>query len=86
MNISRQAKDLHPLNIMNIFREAKQLLETKVQSEMTEEELTTVKAALIPLTILPCFNDVTTSQGLEALARLIEEHPNGRVRHADKRH
>ncbi len=57
----------------NIFRLAKQLLRTKPIGEMTGKELTAVKAALIPLNILPEFNDKTISQGLEELSRLFDE-------------
>lgn len=57
----------------NIFREAKQLLNTTLVSEMSYEEVLTVKAAVIPLNILPQFNDMTTDEGLEELAQLFEE-------------
>lgn len=57
----------------NIFREAKELLDTKPIEEMTQEEVTIVKAATIPLNILPEFNDMTTDEGLEELARLFDE-------------
>lgn len=57
----------------NIFREAKQLLATKAINEMNQEEVLTVKAAMIPLTILPQFNDMTPDEGLEDLARLFEK-------------
>ncbi|GAI95865.1 unnamed protein product [marine sediment metagenome] len=61
----------------NIFREAKQLLETKSILEMTQEEVLTVNAAQIPLDILPEFNHMTTLEGLEVLARLLEEASRG---------
>jgi len=57
----------------NIFREAKELLNTKPIEEMTQEELLMVKTAFMPLTLLPQFNDMTTDQGLEYLSRLFEE-------------
>ena len=44
----------------NIFREAKELLNTKPIEEMTQEELLMVKTAFMPLTLLPQFNDMTT--------------------------
>ncbi|MBU1173099.1 MAG: hypothetical protein KKD44_26345 [Proteobacteria bacterium] len=57
----------------NIFREAKQLLATKTVLTMTENEVQTVKAATIPLNLLPQFNDMTTDEGLDYLARLFDE-------------
>lgn len=57
----------------NIFRQAKELLHTKRVWEMTAEEVLTVKAAQIPLDILPEFSDKTTDEGLEELAWLFEE-------------
>lgn len=57
----------------NVFREAKDLLRDKNIFELNEEELTTVKPALIPLDILPEFNDKTTDQGLEELAKIWDE-------------
>ncbi|HUV56858.1 MAG TPA: hypothetical protein VMV84_06455 [Dehalococcoidales bacterium] len=56
----------------NLFRQAKQLLDTK-DGEMTEEEQKLVGAAEIPLLILPEYNDVTISEGLEELATMVEE-------------
>lgn len=61
----------------NIFREAKQLLATKPVEEMTQEEVTTVKAATIPLDILPEFDDLTILEGLEELAKIFEEKHEG---------
>ena len=57
----------------NIFKQAKQLLKTKPIEEMTEVEVLTVKAATIPLKILPDFNGMTTDEGLGELARLFDE-------------
>lgn len=54
----------------NIFRQAKELLQAKSIDEMTQEEVLTIKAATIPLDILPEFSDMTTEEGLEYLARL----------------
>lgn len=64
----------------NIFREAGELLETKPFSDMNGEELITVKAALIPLGILPEFSDLTTLDGLKGLARLFDEASGGHRR------
>lgn len=57
----------------NIFREAKQLLRDKPVSEMDEEELHIVNAATIPLNLLKMFNDKTTDEGLEELAKIVED-------------
>lgn len=57
----------------NIFREA-QLLRGKHLLEMSREEQETVSAAEIPLTILARYNDMTTEEGLEDLARMVEEN------------
>ena len=57
----------------NIFREAKELLDTKDGRKMTEEEQELVSAAMIPLNILPHFNDMTIGEGLEELARIVDE-------------
>lgn len=61
----------------NLFRQAKQLLDKKAGgSELTEEELQLIHTAIIPLMIktdgiFP--EDMTISQGLEELARIVEE-------------
>ena len=57
----------------NIFREARKLLRDKPILEMTGEELITVKAALIPLDILPEFNNLTTLEGLERLEGIYDD-------------
>jgi len=57
----------------NLFRQAQLLLRSKTVLEMNEQELITVKAAQIPLGLLPRFNDLTTDQGLGELARILEE-------------
>jgi len=57
----------------NIFRQAKELLHTKPIKEMAKEEVLTVKAATIPLDILPEFNDMTIDEGLEELVHLRAE-------------
>jgi hypothetical protein len=58
----------------NIFREAKLLLETKKESEMTEDERCTVNAALIPFNIkgFPLSKEITISEGLEIMAKIVE--------------
>lgn len=57
----------------NIFKQAKQLLDTKPVEEMNYEEVLTVKTAMIPLNILPEFNDINIDEGLEKLAKLLDE-------------
>lgn len=57
----------------NVFKEAKRLLAEKSIDQMTLDEVQTVKAAMIPLTILPQFNDMTTEKGLESMAQLFDE-------------
>jgi len=65
----------------NIFRQAQALLQQKPISEMNEEELHIVNAATIPLTMLKMFNGKTTDEGLDELAKIVEdkdhaeEHP-----------
>lgn len=59
----------------NIFREAKQLLDTKEGSEMTEEELRLVNRAIMPLVMKTngvFREDITIAEGLEELAKLTE--------------
>lgn len=58
----------------NIFREAQQLLRWKPFLEMSKEEQEIVSAAEMPLTILAKYNDMTTEEGLEALAQIVEEN------------
>ena len=58
----------------NIFRQAKNLLDTKAGREWTEEEWEVFGAAMIPLTILARYNDMATREGLEDLARIVEEN------------
>ena len=60
----------------NPFRQAQQLLKTKPIGEMDYEEVLTVRDAVMPLTILPDFNDMTTDEGLEELAQLFDEAYN----------
>lgn len=61
----------------NIFRQARQLLDKKDNgAELTEEELQLINAALIPLMgkadgLFP--EDSTIGEGLEELAKIVEE-------------
>ncbi len=55
----------------NIFKQAKALLLSKSILDMDEEELTTVNAAQIPLNMSE-FNDKTTDEGLEELAKMFD--------------
>lgn len=58
---------------VNIFRQAKQLLDAKPVSEMTDEEVKMVDRATMPLLMLRHYNDIPISDGLEELAMLVEE-------------
>ena len=61
----------------NIYRQAAQLLEKKDRgAELTEEELALINTAIIPLMvntdgIFP--DDITIAEGLDELAKMIEE-------------
>jgi len=58
----------------NLFLEAKQLLKKKDSgSELTEEELELINTATIPLMLLPEYNNIPINQGLEKLAKILEE-------------
>ncbi|MBA7696962.1 hypothetical protein ES703_105620 [subsurface metagenome] len=59
----------------NIFREAKQLLDKKdAGAQLSEEEQGLIDLALMmPLLMLPKYNDTPLSDGLEELAKLVEE-------------
>ena len=60
----------------NIFREAKQLLDTKEGSEMTEEELRLVNRAIMPLIMKTngiFQEDSTIAEGLEELAKIVDD-------------
>lgn len=56
----------------NLFRQAKELLDNKGGQEMTEDELKLIGVATIPLMLLPKYNDIPISIGLEELARMVE--------------
>lgn len=57
----------------NIFREARDLLKTKPFEEMNGEEIITVKAAVIPLIILPEFSNKTTDESLRILEKIFDK-------------
>ena len=57
----------------NIFRQAKQLLNHKPVLEMNAEELEIVNTATMPLLLLRCFSDMPINDGLEELAKMVEE-------------
>lgn len=58
----------------NTFRQALEILDTKNGDELTEDEQELVAAAMIPLFLLPQFNDMPVGEGLEELARIVEEN------------
>ena len=66
----------------NIFRQAKQLLDTKRGDEMSEEELQLIGTATIPLMVKSCPfpEDITVGEGLEELAKIIEEEKSHEAR------
>jgi len=64
-------------NNNNIFRQAKQLLNEKPVLEMNEEELEIVNTATMPLLLLRHFSDMTINNGLEELAKMVEEGKTG---------
>lgn len=55
----------------NIFRQALEILHKN--GEMTEEEQELLAAATIPLDLMPQFSNLTTRQGLEDLAKIVED-------------
>lgn len=57
----------------NIFRQTKQLLRDKSPLELNGEELEVVKMATMPLLLLRMFNRKTIDEGLEELAKIVEE-------------
>lgn len=65
-------------NNNNIFRQAKQLLQEKPVLEMSEEELQIINTATMPLLLLRHFSDMTINDGLEELAKMVDEaHKDG---------
>lgn len=57
----------------NIFREALVLLSTRNGQGMSDEESETVALAMIPLMVLPEYSEVPIGEGLEDLAKILEE-------------
>ena len=57
----------------NIFREALMLLSTRNGQGMSEEEAETIALAMIPLMLLPEYSNTPISEGLEDLAKMVEE-------------
>jgi hypothetical protein len=57
----------------NIFREATLLLATRNGQGMSDEERETVEVAMIPLMLLPKYSDMSIGEGLEDLAKMLEE-------------
>ena len=59
----------------NIFRRAKQLLDTKRGDEMSEDELKLIATAEIPFLIRNCpyLKDMPVRDCLEVLAKIVEE-------------
>ena len=62
---------------VNIFRQAKQLLDKKDSgAELTEEEFQLINTAIIPLMVKtngPFPDDITIGEGLEELAKMTED-------------
>jgi len=58
----------------NLFSEALDLIDSKSQFDMTEEEKATVGAAMIPLMVLPRYKDTPIGEGLKELSKIIEEN------------
>ncbi len=57
----------------NIFRQAKQLRQEKPVLEMNEEELEIVKIATMPILLLRQFSEIPIDDGLEELAKMVDE-------------
>lgn len=60
----------------NIFRQARELLEKKDSgAQLTEEELQLLNTAIIPLMVTNGIfpKDITISEGLEELAKMVGE-------------
>jgi len=62
---------------MNLFRQAAELLKAKDAGvELTEDELKLINTAIIPLMVKTdgiFSEDITISEGLDALAKIVEE-------------
>ncbi|GAI52942.1 unnamed protein product [marine sediment metagenome] len=61
-------------NNNNIFRQAKQLLNEKPVLEMNDKEFGIVNTATMPLLLLHEFSDRSIDDGLEELAKKVDEH------------
>lgn len=61
------------LSTPNIFSEALTLLSTRNGHGMSDEEAETVAVAMIPLMLLSQYSDIPIGEGLEELARIVEE-------------
>jgi len=72
--------------LTNIFREAQQLLDTKADQAWSEEEWVVFGAAMIPLDRQAKYNDMTTREGLEVLARMFEENEDAEGGPEPRRH
>lgn len=58
----------------NLFRQAAELLRAKdAGAELTKEERELINTAIIPLMILPQYNDTSIAIGLGELAEILEE-------------
>lgn len=56
-----------------IFREALVLLSTKNGRQMSQDEAETVATAILPLMVLPEYSHIPIGEGLEDLAKTLEE-------------
>lgn len=56
----------------NIFRVALEILDNKNGDELAKDEQKLLSAAMIPLFLLPQFNDMHLREGLEELAKIVE--------------
>jgi len=61
------------LSTTNIFHEALMLLSTRNGQGMSDEERETVSTAIIPLMLLSQYSDIPIGEGLEDLAKMVEE-------------
>lgn len=57
----------------NLFRRALEIHSRKLGSQLTEEEEKLLSAAMIPLNILPQYQDIPIDLGLQELAEIVEE-------------
>jgi len=66
--------------MVNVFREALDLLHNKKPGELTDKEQQIISVATIPLHVLSKFRDVSVEDGLGALATLKEMEELAEVR------